>query len=51
MKLDLSVDDQYAYLHKHAVPKLNELHKWLVANEGKVAKDTLTHKAIKYTLN
>ena len=33
------------------MPKLKELHKWLATNESKVAKDTLTHKAIKYTLN
>lgn len=50
-KLNLNVDERYAYRQKHAVPKLSELHKWLVANEGEVAKDTLTHKAIKYTLN
>ena len=50
-KLGLSVDERYEYRQKHAMPKLKELHKWLVTNESKVAKDTLTHKAIKYTLN
>lgn len=36
---------------EHAKPKLDELHRWLVTNSTKVAKDTLTYKAIKYSLN
>lgn len=50
-KLDLSDDQRQAYRLKHAKPKLDELHQWLVANSTRVAKDTLTYKAIKYSLN
>ena len=50
-KLDLNDDERYAYRQEHAVPKLKALHIWLLTNEAKVAKDTLTHKAIQYALN
>jgi len=50
-KLDLSDDERKAYRHEHVKPKLEKLHKWLVINSTKVAKDTLTYKAIQYSLN
>ena len=50
-KLDLSDEHRQAYRLEHAKPKLDELHRWLVINSTKVAKDTLTYKAIKYALN
>ncbi len=50
-KLDLSDEQRRAYRQEHAKPKLDELHQWLITNSTKVAKDTLTYKAIKYTLN
>jgi transposase len=50
-KLGLDNEQRYAYRQEHAIPKLNELKAWLDHNSAKVAKDTLTHKAIKYTLN
>ena len=50
-KLGLDDDQRYAYRQEHAIPKLDELKAWLEKNSTKVAKDTLTHKAITYTLN
>jgi len=50
-KLNLNDDERYAYRQKHAIPKLNELKAWLEKNEPKIAKDSITHKAIKYALN
>lgn len=50
-KLDLTDDQRKAYRQEHAKPKLDELHQWLTRNSTKVAKDTLTYKAIKYSLN
>ena len=50
-KLNLNNDQRKAYRLEHAKPRLDELHQWLVKNSTKVAKDTLTYKAIKYTLN
>lgn len=50
-KLDLTDDERKAYRLEHAKPKLDELHQWLITNSTKVAKDTLTYKAIKYSLN
>lgn len=50
-ELKLTDDERYDYRQKHAVPKLEKLNAWLIQNESKVAKDTLTHKAIKYALN
>ena len=50
-ELKLSDDERYEYRQQHAIPKLQQLHDWLLKNESKVAKDTLTHKAIKYALN
>ena len=47
----LSEDERYAYRQEHAIPKLKELHTWLAANQAKVTKDSLTRKAIDYTLN
>jgi len=44
-------DERKAYRLEHAKPKLDELHQWLITNSTKVAKDTLTYKAIKYSLN
>jgi len=49
--LGLNDDERYQYRQQHALPKLAELRAWLEANEPKVAKDTLTHTAIKYALN
>ena len=50
-KLDLTDEERKAYRLEHAKPKLDELHQWLITNSTKVAKGTLTYKAIKYTLN
>jgi len=50
-ELKLNEDERYDYRQKHAVPKLEKLNAWLTQNESKIAKDTLTHKAIKYALN
>ncbi len=50
-QLDLNDDERYAYRQEHAMPKLKALHTWLLTNEAKVAKDTLTHKSIQYALN
>lgn len=50
-KLELTDVQRKAYRMEHAKPKLDELHRWLVTNSTKVAKDTLTYKAIKYSLN
>ena len=44
-------EQRYAYRQEHAKPKLDELKAWLEKNSSTVAKDTLTYKAIKYTLN
>lgn len=49
--LDLNDEQRYAYRQEHAKPKLDELKTWLEKNSTKVAKGTLTHKAIQYTLN
>lgn len=49
--LKLDNYQRYAYRQEHATPKLEELHQWLVKNSTKVAKGTLTYKAIKYALN
>ena len=50
-KLNLNDEQRYAYRQEHAKPKLDELKSWLDKNSTKVAKDTLTHKAIQYSLN
>lgn len=50
-QLDLDDEQRYAYRKEHAIPKLDELKVWLKKNSSKVAKDTLTYKAINYTLN
>ncbi len=49
--LDMDDEQRHAYRQAHAKPKLDELKTWLEKNSTKVAKDTLTHKAISYTLN
>jgi len=49
-ELKLNEDERYDYRRKHAIPKLEKLNVWLIQNEAKVAKDTLTHKAINYAL-
>lgn len=48
--LELSDDERRAYRHEQAIPKLKTLHAWLIANESKVEKESLTYKAISYTL-
>jgi len=50
-ELGLDNAQRYAYRQEHTIPKLAELKSWLIKNEGKVTKDSLTYKAIKYTLN
>lgn len=50
-KQSLSDDERRAYRHKHGKLKLDKLHAWLIHNSTRVAKDTLTHKAITYSLN
>lgn len=48
---ELSVDERYRIRQELSVPRLNTLKTWLEANVGKVAKGTLTRKAMDYTLN
>jgi len=50
---ELGLDDvqRYAYRQEHAIPKLVALKSWLIKNEGKVTKGSLTYNAIKYALN
>ncbi len=48
---DLTVDDKYRTRQAESIPILNELKVWLEKNQSKVVKDTLTWKAISYTLN
>ncbi|ASJ70363.1 IS66 family transposase [Granulosicoccus antarcticus] len=43
-------DERYDYRQQHSVPKLEALHAWLVENAPKVEKDSLTGKAMFYTL-
>ena len=50
-ELQLDEDQRFEYRQQHAIPKLDELKKWLDKNEPTVAKDSLTHTAIKYALN
>lgn len=47
----LDDDERKDYRSKHSLPKLNELHDWLIENEPKIDKDSKTYKAISYTLN
>lgn len=49
-KLVLNDEERKAYRHTHAKPKLDKLHAWLLHNSTRVAKDTLTHNAISYSL-
>lgn len=49
-KLALSDEERKTYRHTHAKPKLDKLHAWLLHNSTRVAKDTLTHNAISYSL-
>ena len=49
-KLVLSDEERKEYRHTHARPKLDKLHAWLLHNSTRVAKDTLTHNAISYSL-
>ena len=49
-KLALSNEERKTYRHTHAKPKLDKLHAWLLHNSTRVAKDTLTHNAISYSL-
>lgn len=47
---ELPDDERYEYRQQHSVPKLDALHAWLVENAPKVEKDSLTGKAMFYTL-
>lgn len=47
----LSIDEKYTYRQEHSVPKLEELRQWLTKHAPKVEKDSLTRKAMNYTLN
>ncbi|MFT6301292.1 MAG: transposase [Granulosicoccus sp.] len=49
-ELQLDADQRFECWQQYAVPKLIELKMWLEKNESKLAKDTLTHTAIKYAL-
>lgn len=48
---DLSDEERREYRQTHSIPKLENFHDWLVANEQKIDKDSKTYKAIRYTLN
>ncbi|MFK7856356.1 MAG: IS66 family transposase [Granulosicoccus sp.] len=50
-ELGLDDDERKAYRIKHSLPKLNQLHEWLIENEPKLDKDSKTYKAISYALN
>ena len=47
----LSIDEKYTYRQEHSVQKLEELRQWLTKHAPKVEKDSLTRKAMNYTLN
>ena len=48
---ELSEGERYRIRQELSVPRLETLKTWLEANAGKVAKGTLTRKAMDYTLN
>ena len=48
---DNSPEDKYQLRQKVAIPLLDELKRWLEDNATRVPKDSLTSKAIHYTLN
>jgi len=48
---ELSEDERYRIRQELSVPRLKALKIWLETNAGKVAKGTLTRKAMDYTLN
>ena len=48
---DLSVAERYRIRQELSLAKLNELKAWLEANVTRVLKDSLTRKAMEYTLN
>jgi len=45
-----TAQEKYEYRQSHSVTKLNELHAWLEKNAPKVEKESLTRKAMDYTL-
>ncbi len=47
----MTAEDIVAYRQEHSVPLLNELKAFLENNLSKIPKNSLTHTAIKYTLN
>ena len=47
----LDDDERYEQRQKRAVPKLTALKRWLDVNAPKVAKDSLTRKAMNYAVN
>jgi transposase len=48
---DLTVEEKRQARQQHSVPILNDLKIWLEKNVSRVPKDSLTYKAIRYTLN
>src|SRR5680860_155093 len=48
---ELSEGERYRIRQELSVPRLDALKIWLEANAGKVAKGTMTRKAMDYTLN
>jgi len=48
---ELSEGERYRIRQELSVPRLDALKIWLAANAGKVAKGTMTRKAMDYTLN
>jgi len=48
---DLTVEEKQQARQQHSVPVLEELKPWLEKNLSRVMKDSLTYKAIYYTLN
>lgn len=48
---DLSVAERYRIRQELSLAKLNELKSWLETNVTRVLKDSLTRKAMEYTLN
>ena len=48
---ELSDNERYRIRQELSVPRLEALKIWLEANAGKVAKGTMTRKAMDYTLN
>ena len=48
---DLSPDQKQQQRQQLSQPLLEDFHQWLVANQNRIPKDSLTYEAIRYALN